>query len=68
MKAAGKRRKEGGQVKVVPWCQASISGVKDGEVLGIDLQVVLPIPGSGIDLLLDEEGDMVPDSTSATKE
>ncbi|MCH86174.1 hypothetical protein A2U01_0007028, partial [Trifolium medium] len=65
LKSAGKRRKVADPAILVPMCQASTSAAEVGVAPGID---VLPILGSGIDLLLDKEGDLAPDSFSATEE
>jgi hypothetical protein len=61
MEASGKRRKAAGQLK--PGNQPPSQPIPMAEdVPGIDLHVALPMPRSGIDDLIDDDGEVVPDS------
>jgi hypothetical protein len=70
METSGKRRKAGGSAKVTSSSQPISQPAPLGEdIPGIDLHVVLPVPSavvtvprSGIDVLIDDDGEFVPDS------
>ncbi|MCH79505.1 hypothetical protein A2U01_0000255 [Trifolium medium] len=67
-KAAGKRRMEGGPSKEMGSSQPSSTALREEEQPEIGLQDAIPIPNSGINFLFDNEGEVVPDSISATED
>jgi hypothetical protein len=66
VKASGKRRKEAGSMKQGNDVSADTNSSSNGndENPGIDLQVVLPTPSSGVNLLVDQDGGSVHVSVS----
>jgi hypothetical protein len=62
------QRKEASKGQQLPLVSSPISSHFVGDAANFELQVVLPFPGSGIDQLVDSDGEVVPETAEVLGE